>query len=83
LYGTPLADPLQIAADNDLLQESNASALEPVIEEVLRNFAGKVEEYRKGKKGLLSLFVGEVMKRTKGRADPKLTNELLIKKIKE
>ncbi len=83
LKENPLADPLQIAADNNLLQESNASALEPVIEEVLRNFAGKVEEYRKGKKGLLSLFVGEVMKRTKGRADPKLANELLIKKIKD
>jgi aspartyl-tRNA(Asn)/glutamyl-tRNA(Gln) amidotransferase subunit B len=41
-----------------------------------------VQEYKKGKKGLLSLFVGEVMKASKGKADPKLTNELLTEKLK-
>jgi aspartyl-tRNA(Asn)/glutamyl-tRNA(Gln) amidotransferase subunit B len=40
-----------------------------------------VKEYRKGKKGLLSLFVGEVMKRSGGKADPKLVNEILIEKL--
>ena len=39
-------------------------------------------EYKKGKKGLLSLFVGEVMKQSKGQADPKITNEILLKKLK-
>jgi aspartyl-tRNA(Asn)/glutamyl-tRNA(Gln) amidotransferase subunit B len=40
-----------------------------------------VQEYKKGKKGLLGLFVGEVKKISKGKADPKLTNDLLIKKL--
>jgi aspartyl-tRNA(Asn)/glutamyl-tRNA(Gln) amidotransferase subunit B len=49
---------------------------------VLEKFAGKVTAYKKGKKGLLALFVGEVMKQSKGKADPKLTNELLLEKLK-
>lgn len=77
----PGADPLQLAIANNLLKEGDVSTLEPVIDEVLQNFADKVQEYRKGKKGILALFVGEVMKRTKGKADPKLTNEMLIQKI--
>ena len=39
-------------------------------------------EYKKGKKGLLSMFVGEVMKRSKGKADPRVTNEILLEKLK-
>jgi aspartyl-tRNA(Asn)/glutamyl-tRNA(Gln) amidotransferase subunit B len=73
--------PGQLAAVLNLLQVSDSSSIEPVIDEVLLKMAGKVEEYKKGKKGLLALFVGEVMKRTRGQADPKLTNELIIKKI--
>ena len=41
----------------------------------------KVTEYRKGKKGLIGLFVGEVKKLSKGKADPKKTNDLLLKKL--
>ena len=51
------------------------SALEPLINEVLEKYAEKVKEYKKGKKGLLSLFVGEVMKQSKGKADPGVTNQ--------
>jgi aspartyl-tRNA(Asn)/glutamyl-tRNA(Gln) amidotransferase subunit B len=43
----------------------------------------KVAEYKKGKKGLIGLFVGEVKKASKGKADPKLTSELLIKKLQQ
>ena len=49
---------------------------------VLDKFADKVQEYKKGKKGLLALFVGEVMKQTKGKADPKVTNKILLEKLK-
>ena len=41
----------------------------------------KVQEYRKGKKGLIGLFVGEVKKISKGKADPKLTNQLLLEEL--
>ncbi|MCR6721683.1 MAG: Asp-tRNA(Asn)/Glu-tRNA(Gln) amidotransferase subunit GatB [Chitinophagaceae bacterium] len=79
----PNAEPLQTAQQLNLLQQSGKSELEPLIDEVLVKFADKVKEYRKGKKGVLSLFVGEVMKRSKGKADPRVTNELLLEKLKE
>jgi aspartyl-tRNA(Asn)/glutamyl-tRNA(Gln) amidotransferase subunit B len=43
----------------------------------------KVAEYKKGKKGLMGLFVGEVKKVSKGKADPRLTNDILFKKLQE
>ena len=58
------------------------SAIGPIIDQVLDKFADKVQEYKKGKKGLLALFVGEVMKQTKGKADPKVTNKILLEKLK-
>ena len=42
----------------------------------------KVDEYKKGKKGLIGLFVGEVKKRSKGKADPKIVTALLEEKLK-
>ncbi|HLG40348.1 MAG TPA: Asp-tRNA(Asn)/Glu-tRNA(Gln) amidotransferase subunit GatB [Chitinophagaceae bacterium] len=77
----PEKDPAQIAIEQNLIQQSDTSVLEPVIDEVLEKHAAKVAEYKKGKKGLLSLFVGEVMKQSKGQADPKITNEILLKKL--
>jgi aspartyl-tRNA(Asn)/glutamyl-tRNA(Gln) amidotransferase subunit B len=78
----PSAQPEQAAIEQNLIQQSDASSLEPLIDEVLLKYAEKVHEYKKGKKGVLSLFVGEVMKRSKGKADPKVTNELLLEKLK-
>lgn len=83
LLKDPSADPATTAQKLNLLQQSGRGDLEPLVNEVLEKFADKVKEYRKGKKGLLSLFVGEVMKRSKGKADPKVTNELLLEKLNE
>jgi len=77
----PDEDPEQIAIEQNLIQQSDTSVIEPVIDKVLEKYADKVSEYKKGKKGLLALFVGEVMKQSKGKADPKVTNELLLKKL--
>lgn len=74
-------DPGEIAAEHNLIQQSDPSALEPVIDKVLEKYAMKVTEYKKGKKGLLSLFVGEVMKQSGGHADPKVANDILLKKL--
>jgi len=82
LLQNPSEDPLTLAEKNNLIQQSDSSALEPVIEAVLEQLADKVAAYKKGKKGLLALFVGEVMKRTKGKADPKKTNEIILEKLK-
>ena len=82
LLSNPSQDPEQIAIQQNLIQQSDVNSLEPLIDEVLNKHAEKVKEYKKGKKGLLSLFVGEVMKRSKGKADPRVTNEILLEKLK-
>jgi len=56
--------------------------IEKLIEQVLAEYPDKVEAYKKGKKGLIGLFVGEVMKKTKGKADPKKTNTLILEALK-
>lgn len=69
--------PLAIAEQENLIQESDDSALEEYAKAVLERFPDKVEEFKSGKKGLLGLFMGEVMKMSKGKADPKATNKIL------
>jgi aspartyl-tRNA(Asn)/glutamyl-tRNA(Gln) amidotransferase subunit B len=82
LIENPAKEPEQVAIEKNLIQQSDANSLEPIIDEILQKHAEKVKEYKKGKKGLLSLFVGEVMKRSKGKADPRITNEILLEKLK-
>ncbi|MEK6481711.1 Asp-tRNA(Asn)/Glu-tRNA(Gln) amidotransferase subunit GatB [Catalinimonas sp. 4WD22] len=73
--------PLKIAEEMNLLHESSSDQIQPLVEEVLADFPQKVEQYRKGKKGLLGMFMGEVMKRSQGKANPKVANELLRKEL--
>ncbi len=82
LLANPDKEAASIAKEENLIQESDVSAIGPIIDQVLDKFADKVQEYKKGKKGLLALFVGEVMKQTKGKADPKVTNKILLEKLK-
>jgi aspartyl-tRNA(Asn)/glutamyl-tRNA(Gln) amidotransferase subunit B len=56
---------------------ADSSALEPVVDDVLAANPGQVEAYRGGKSGLLGFFVGQVMKATNGRADPRVVSDLL------
>jgi glutaminyl-tRNA synthetase len=69
--------PRDIVDRLDLAQVSDAEALAPIIAELLVAHPGKVEEYRGGKTGLLGFFMGQVMRRTGGKADPEITRELL------
>ncbi|NSL89100.1 Asp-tRNA(Asn)/Glu-tRNA(Gln) amidotransferase subunit GatB [Chitinophaga sp. Mgbs1] len=73
--------PLSIATRLNLLQDNNADNISPIIDEVLAKYPDKVAAFKGGKKGLMALFVGEVMKLSKGKADPRLTNELLARKL--
>jgi aspartyl-tRNA(Asn)/glutamyl-tRNA(Gln) amidotransferase subunit B len=75
--------PLQIATELNLLQVSEASDVEAWINEVLNKLPEKVAEFKKGKKGLIGLFVGEVKKISKGKADPKIATQLLEEKLKQ
>ena len=81
LIENPDADPLKEAGKMNLIMESNSDYILPIADAVLLQFEDKVKEYRKGKKGLLALFVGEVIKRSKGKADPKVVNEILNQKL--
>jgi aspartyl-tRNA(Asn)/glutamyl-tRNA(Gln) amidotransferase subunit B len=81
LIDQPDASPAELANTHGLVQNRNTDALQTLVEEVLAAWPDKVEQYRKGKKNLLGMFVGEVMKKSKGSADPKLVNELLAKTL--
>ena len=74
-------EPLKIAEELNLIQSSDEGVINDLIGEVLAKFPEKVAEYKGGKVGLLGLFVGEVMKASKGKADPKLTNKLVRDKL--
>ena len=73
----PSADPLALAKSLNLVQERNEDELRGHVEAVLTAWPDKVAEFKSGKKGVLGLFMGEVMKRTQGKADPRMTNQLL------
>ncbi len=75
-------NPQAIAERLNLIQESDSDSLTKVVEEIVNKFPDKAREYNKGKKGLIGMFMGEVMKATKGKADPKVTNQLLQEKLK-
>jgi len=71
-------------AVTDFTQETvvgDVSALDPVIDEIIAANAGQVAAYRSGKEGLLGFFVGQVMKATGGKADPRVVNERLREKL--
>ena len=74
---------IEIAENNNWIQQSNSDALNKYIEKAIAKYPEKVDEYKAGKKGLIGLFMGEVMKLSKGKADPKITNQLLRNKLEK
>ncbi|HVS95241.1 MAG TPA: Asp-tRNA(Asn)/Glu-tRNA(Gln) amidotransferase subunit GatB [Puia sp.] len=81
LLEEPSREPLDIAVSLNLVQSSDTAEIGAWIEQALAGMPEKVMEYKKGKKGLIGLFVGEVKRLSKGKADPKLTNRLLLEKL--
>jgi len=81
LMDAPSREPLEIAVELNLLQNSDTDEIAAWVEQALAKMPDKVTEYKKGKKGLIGLFVGEVKKLSKGKADPRLTNQLLLEKL--
>ncbi len=77
----PQKDPMAIAKELNLLQTSDSSFLEELISEVIAENPEKVRAYQKGKKGLLGFFMGELMKKSKGKADPKAANKMLREQL--
>lgn len=73
--------PKALVEKKGLSQISDVATLEAMIDEVLAAHPNELEQYRAGKTKLQGFFVGQIMKKTAGRADPKLTNQLLAKKL--
>jgi aspartyl-tRNA(Asn)/glutamyl-tRNA(Gln) amidotransferase subunit B len=73
--------PVVYEAEGRPEQSRDTSALEKIIDEVIAGNPKQVEQYRAGKKTVVGFFVGQVMKASKGQANPQLVNELLAKKL--
>lgn len=74
-------DPHGIIAARGMEQVSDAGAIEAVVDKVLADNPDKVEQYRGGKTGLMGFFVGQCMKAMGGQGNPKVINELLVRKL--
>jgi Asp-tRNA(Asn)/Glu-tRNA(Gln) amidotransferase B subunit len=70
-------DPGEIVRRSGLEKVDDPAALEPLVAEVLAAWPDKVAEYRAGNDNLLGLFMGQLMKRSGGAADPRVARELL------
>lgn len=77
LLQQPNEKPLDIAQKLDIIQSKDTGALQELVNQALAKYPEKITEYKNGKTALLGLFVGEVMKLGKGKADPKLANQLV------
>jgi aspartyl-tRNA(Asn)/glutamyl-tRNA(Gln) amidotransferase subunit B len=74
--------PGEIVAEKGLEQVTDHDAIDKVVREVLDANPRQVEQYREGKPKLLGFFVGQVMKATRGKANPKLVNDILKARLK-
>ncbi len=75
--------PRQVAEAKELLQITDTSQLEAAVEEALTANPDAVDSYRNGEQKVVGFLVGQVMRATQGRADPKLVNELLTQKLSQ
>jgi aspartyl-tRNA(Asn)/glutamyl-tRNA(Gln) amidotransferase subunit B len=81
LWSGEAADADAIIESRGLKQMSDASAIEPIIDEVLAANPKSVEEFRAGKEKAFNALVGQIMKATKGKANPQQVNDLLRRKL--
>lgn len=72
-----------LATELDIIQNSDSNEIKQLVEQAVNKFPEKIAEYRNGKVGLLGLFVGEVMKLSKGKADPKVVNQLVKEQLEK
>ena len=74
-------NPLQIVEEKGLIQISDPSIILPIIDEIIAKNPDNVEKFKAGNKKLLGFFVGQVLKNTGGKANPKVVNELVAKQL--
>jgi len=74
-------DPDKIIEEKELKQVTDINQIEKIVDEVINDNQKMVEQYLSGKDKLLGFFVGQAMKKSKGKANPKILNEILIEKL--
>jgi glutaminyl-tRNA synthetase len=72
----------QIVEEKGLVQISDPAVILPIIEEIMEKYPDNVEKFKAGNSKLLGFFVGQVLKTTEGKANPKMVNELVAEKLK-
>jgi len=82
LLEQPNANVLELAQSLNIIQNSDSSAIEKIVDAVIAENPAKVEEFKAGKKGLMGMFMGQVMRKSGGKADPKIATALLTEKLK-
>ncbi len=80
MYATGKA-PGNIVRKKGLIVIADAGALEAIVEKVIAQFPQAIAEFKAGKVGSKNYLVGQVMKATQGKGDPKLVNDLLTRKL--
>lgn len=76
-------EPEALAKEMNLIQVSDSGFLEPIVDEIIENNPDEVARYKDGKKQLIGFFVGQAMKASRGKANPKLIKDLISKKLKD
>lgn len=74
-------NPEEIVKEKNLVQISDSSSIEPAIDKIIAQNQKDVQEYLSGKEKVIGFLVGQIMKETKGKANPQMVNELLKKKL--
>ncbi len=74
-------DPSQIMEEKDLSQVGDESQLTSVVEQIIKNNPDQVSQYKKGKTPLIKFFIGQAMKKTKGKGDPNILEKLFKEKL--
>ncbi len=80
---TASESPEELAKNMNLIQVSDTGVIEPLVDEVLDVFPDKVNEFVNGRDGLMGFFVGQIMKKSQGKANPKMVNDLIRNKIQQ
>tara|TARA_B000000475_G_scaffold104675_1_gene84965 strand:- start:211 stop:864 length:654 start_codon:yes stop_codon:yes gene_type:complete len=73
--------PQKVVEEKGLAMISDSASILPIIEELIIEYPKEVKSFKEGKTKLLGFFVGQLMKKTKGKADPKLANKLISEKL--
>ncbi len=74
---------IQMAEELNLFHDKDSNSIDQLVDQLILDFPDKVKEYRSSKraKGLIGMFMGELMKRSGGKVDPKAANRILVKKL--